>query len=257
VERDFDILSDIARERRVILSFSLSTIDDEVRHKLEPNTAAVSERFRLLAKARSMGMHGGVMAMPVLPGLSDTATQIEQLAQRAADAGAMFVCFGGLTLRPGRQKDFYYDALRGGWPELVAGYDRAYGQGLSSGAPDPRFTQKITARFAAALSKFNLPARIPRVTFHGFLPYYTEASVLLEHCETEALLRGESLPLARSGHALAQWARKRLVSLTRRKGFSYRDVEAEFLSRLTDGSLREIEGVSAAAVEQLQRFGFG
>jgi hypothetical protein len=197
------------------------------------------------------------MAMPVLPGLSDSASQIDELVRAAADAGAQYVCFGALTLRPGRQKDLYYDALRKGWPELVPGYDRAYGRNLSSGAPDPRFARKVTERYAEALHKHGLPARIPRAVFHDFVPCYTEAAVLLEHLETETKLRGQNLELARSGHALAGWARKRLVALARRKGFSFRDVETEFLTRLAEGSLSEIDGVSEAAAAQLRQFGFG
>lgn len=257
VERDFDILLDIARERRALLSVSLQTVDDAIRQKLEPHAASVSERLRLLGKARALGISGGIMAMPVLPGLSDSATQIDDLVKAAADAGAQYVCFGALTLRPGRQKNLYYDALRHDWPALVPGYDRAYGRELTSGAPDPRFVQKITERYSEALQKQGLPARIPRAVFHGYVPCYTEASVLLEHLETEAKLEGRTLNLARSGYALATWARKRLVALARKRGFSYRDVEAEFLARLAEGSLGTIEGVSGAAAAQLRQLGFG
>lgn len=256
VERDFDLLVDIARERRTILSFSLHSVDDTVRSRLEPNAASVSERLRLLAKARSMGMNGGIMAMPVLPGISDSAQQIDDLVQRAADAGAEFICFGGLTLRPGRQKDIYYDALRSHWPSLVPGYDRAYGRNLASGAPDRRYTEKLTARFAQALSKVRLPARIPRSLFRGMVPQYTEASVLLEHAEIEATLRGVPCVPSQSGYALAKWAHQRLVAITRRKGFSYKDVETEFLVRLTDGTLPDVAGITAEALEQLRGMGF-
>ena len=256
VERDFDILSEIARHRRVIVSFSMHTTDETIRERLEPRAASTSERLRLLSEARARGMHGGIMAMPVLPGLSDSLSQIESLVHAAADAGAQFVCFGGLTLRPGRQKDFYNDLLSRYWPELLAGYDRAYSRGLPSGAPDPRFTQKLVRRYSEALSKYGLPARIPRATFRGFVPIYTEAAVLLEHVEAGAALTGKQLDLARSGHVLAQWAHKRLVELGRRKGFSYRDVEAEFLSRLAEGSLCQIEGVKPEAAIELKRLGF-
>ena len=143
-----------------------------MREKIEPGAASVTERLRLLSAARARGMHGGIMAMPILPGLSDSQSQIESLVRDAADAGAQFVCFGGLTLRPGRQKDYYYGVVQRHWPELLAGYERAYGRGLPSGAPDARFTQKVTRRYAEALSKHGLSARIPRASFRGFVPVY-------------------------------------------------------------------------------------
>jgi hypothetical protein len=195
--------------------------------------------------------------MPILPGLSDKAHQIEELVRRAKDAGAEFVCFGELTLRPGRQQEAFYRALEGFAPELLAGYALAYGRGLASGAPDQRFTRKITERFAEALSRVGLPARIPRVVFSGLVPLYTEASVLLEHEETNERLCGRQVHLAQSGQAIAKWAHARLVSLGRRRGFSYRDVESEFLSRLRDGSVATLDGVTKEAIARLAALQLG
>jgi DNA repair photolyase len=256
VERDFDLLQTIHQRGRAVVSFSLQTTDDALRQAVEPRASSVTERLRLLAQARALGMHGGIMAMPILPGLSDTQAKVDDLVQQAADHGAEFVCFGSLTLRPGRQKQAFYDFLHTTWPTLVAGYDRAYGRNLSSGAADRRFSAKVLGRFAAALSRAHLPCRIPRAVFAGVVPRYTEASVLLEHAEAAAQLQGVHRPLGHAGHALAQWARARVVKLGRRRHFEYGEVEAEFAARMSDGSLTEIEGVSPEAFEQLQLLGF-
>lgn len=255
VERDLDLLQEIASKRRAILSFSLQTIDDAVRSKLEPGAASIGERVRLLRRARELGIEVGVMAMPILPGISDSARQIGELVRTVGDAGAKYVCFGGLTLRPGRQKQIYYEALESHWPELIPGYQRAYARELTSGAPDRRYHEKITSRFAEALASCKLPARIPRHVFRGFVPLYTEASVLLEHAEAAALLRGMRRPLAQSGYRLAKWAHGRLVAVLRRRGYSFRDVELEFLERLRDGSLPQVAGISAEAYAEIQQMG--
>jgi DNA repair photolyase len=257
IERDFDLLETIHHHARTIVSFSLQSADDRVRQIMEPGASSVSERLRLLAKARTRGMHGGIMAMPILPGISDTQEQIEDLVRKAADSGAEFVCFGSLTLRPGRQKQVFYTALHDTWPDLVPGYDRAYARNLSSGAPDQRFSEKVRHRFAEALARAHLPCRIPRAVFAGMVPRYTEASVLLEHTEAAAELDGEHRSLAQSGQKLAEWAHERVVKLGRRKHFDYRDVEAEFVSRVTDGSLCEINGITASALDELRQLGFG
>jgi DNA repair photolyase len=257
VERDFDLLAELARKRRSLLSVSLQSVDESVVSRVEPRAASATERLRLLAKAGGMGVNTGVMAMPLLPGLSDSKAQIDDLVKAARDVGAQFVCFGGLTLRPGRQKEFYYAHLRRWWPELVSGYDRAYGSNRASGAPDARWTRKLTQRFAEALTKYGLPSRIPRAVFQGAVPIYTEASILLEHSEAAALLEGRRVPLMASGYALAQWARRRLNAVSRGKGGSYRVVEAEFLSRLSDGSLVEIDGMTTLALERLRGLALG
>jgi DNA repair photolyase len=257
VERDFDLLETLNHHARAIVSFSLQTADDRVREVVEPGACSVGERLRLLAKARAHGMRGGIMAMPILPGISDSREQIEDLVRKAADSGAEFICFGSLTLRPGRQKQTFYAALHDTWPHLVPGYDRAYARNLSSGAPDPRFSDKVRHRFAEALARANLPCRIPREVFAGMVPRYTEASVLLEHAEAAAQLAGQHRSLAHSGQKLAEWAHERVVKLGRRKRFDYRDVESEFVSRVSDGSLCEIDGITASALDELRQLGFG
>lgn len=257
VERDFDLLSQAQRDSQAILSFSIQTVDDALRANMEPGAASIEKRFTLLARARSLGICGGIMAMPILPGLSDSQAQIHDLVQRASDAGAQFICFGGLTLRPGRQKEGYYELLRAQWQHLLRGYDRAYGRNLASGAPDARYSAKITRRFAEALAKFPLPSRIPRAVFAGRVPSYTEASVLLEHLDAEAHLRGEVSRLWDSGQRLALWAKKRLSARRRGRAGDYSDVEREFADRLRDGSLCEIDGFEPQALHALHFLGFG
>jgi DNA repair photolyase len=100
VERDFDVLSAINRDTRAILSFSIALGEERQRAIFEPGAAPLAERWRLLRRAREAGLGTAVMAMPLLPGLSDQPEHIEALLTRAAEVGVDFVCAGGLTLRP-------------------------------------------------------------------------------------------------------------------------------------------------------------
>lgn len=258
VERDFDVLQDIQRENQVIVSFSLQTHDDSVRERFEPGAATVKERLRVLERARALGFGGGIMAMPFLPGISDRPLAIQSLVEAARDAGAQFFVYGGLTLRPGRQKEAYLEVIREHYPELVAGYERAYASERPSGAPDPRYPRKLERRVADVLGRCALPIRIPRDLFQGHLPRYAEASVLLEHEEARRRLRGEpGESLGRAGQALALWVKQRRTALFRRAGLSYLELEREFSDRVRDGSLVQIPGVSAAALRAIERLGFG
>lgn len=245
VERDLDLLAAIAERSGAILSFSLQTADDEVRRRFEPGASSVDERLRLLREARRRGIATGVMAMPVLPGISDKPEQIDALAAAASDAGADFVLFGALTLRPGQQKDAYLKAIASDYPHHLAGYERLYRSARASGAPDERYLARVDTRFRSALARHGLPGRIPRRLFSGRVPLYAEVGVLLEHRGYET----SDPSLGRAGFALQDWARRRLAEGARRRDFTYREVEAEMRERL-----REIPGLTASAAALAESF---
>jgi DNA repair photolyase len=249
VERDFDLLAQINQTTRAILSFSIQTTDDAVRERFEPGAASIAERLRLLRLAKSHGFGVGAMAMPVLPGISDRPEQIGELVRALADAGVDFVCYGGLTLRPGVQKRIYLDVIASHYPQHHAGYERVYCAERRSGAADPRYYERVEERFRAALTQCRLPCRAPRALFTGQMPLYAEVGVLLEHRE-RALERNQGAGLAAAGHAMQIWAREQITKRGRRRGFTYREVEREFRTRLEDGSLAELPDVTQRALEE-------
>jgi DNA repair photolyase len=240
VGRDLDLLADIGSAAGAILSFSVATVDETVRERFEPGASPISERLRLMGVARDLGLGVGAMALPVLPGISDQPEAIAALVAALADAGAQFVCFGGLTLRPGRQTEVWLEALREHDADLVPGYERLYREQRASGAPDRRYSGRVRDRFTAALDTAGLPARAPRALFSGRMPRYAELGVLLEHRE----VAGDGEGLGAAGWAVQGWARGRLREDRRR---TWQEVDAELVSLVRRGELVRLEGVTARA----------
>jgi len=252
VARDLDVLAGIAADTRAILSVSLQTLDDAVRARVEPDAAPIEARWQLLAEARERGLATGVMAVPVLPGISDQPSAIDALVARAASQGVDFVCGGGLTQRPGAQKDTYLALVQEHWPEHLPGYERLYRAARASGVGDGRYYRRVDSRFADALLRHGLPGRPPRRLFSGLIPRYAEAAVLLEHRDFERSLAGHpSRRLGRAGWALQQWARSRFARHRSRR-YTWRHVEEEAVARVRDGSVLEIDGVTRAALPLLE-----
>lgn len=252
VERDLDLLQSIHGRTRAILSFSIGLVDEATRERFEPAAAPLAERWRLLAEAKRRGLSTGVMIMPVLPGISDRADTIDALVDRAADHEVDFVLFGGLTLRPGRQKDGYLAVIREHHAEHTDGYDVVYRANRRSGAGDPRYYRRINRRYANALSRCGLPGRIPRALFRGLIPRYAEAAVLLEHRELEQSLRssdpcGPTGRLAHAGLALQRWARERFAK-NRRRAYDWRAVELELEAMVADRTVLSLPGMVADAL---------
>lgn len=254
VERDLDLLERVAERSGAVLSFSIQTLDEEVRRRFEPEAAPMEERWRLLREARRRGLGTGVMAMPVLPGISDTPEAIDALVGEAREADVDFLCFGGLTLRPGAQMETYLAAIRRHRPQHLEGYHRLYRSQRPSGAGDGRYYARVDARFHDALRRHGLPARMPRRLFSARIPAYAEVAILLEHHELAERLAGREPPsLGRAGFAIQTWARGRFAAKRSRK-FTWRHVEAELRGMAGDGSLAELPGMTVAALRLVREW---
>jgi DNA repair photolyase len=251
VERDFDLLTAINQDTRAVLSFSIALCDEKQREIFEPGAAPLAERWRLLQRARAAGLGTAVMAMPLLPGLSDQPDQIEALLTRAAEAGVDFVCVGGLTLRPGRQKEGFFTLLAREFPEMVPGYLRLYRENRTSGAPDARYSERLYQRCRELQDQHQLPGRMPQRLFHGLVPMYTELSVLLEHRGYERKeTGGMNGRLARAGQAVGAWAR---ACLARRRGRNaFREVETELSFLVRSRRLGEIPDLDASVIPDVE-----
>jgi hypothetical protein len=107
----------------------------------------------------------------------------------AAEAGVDFVVFGGLTLKPGRQKEHYLAALAAFRPELAERTRRLY---PASGQEPGGYSRQTLRRFAALAARHRLPTRIPPALYAGLLPPAEQAIVTLEHLHYLLELLGRS-----------------------------------------------------------------
>ncbi len=243
VERDLDLLAEINQATRAVLSFSIASTNERHREVFEPRAAPFAERWRLLARAKELGLGTGVMATPILPGLSDQPESLSGLVRTARDSGVDFVCFGGLTLRPGIQKQSYLEVLGAAYPNLRDGYERLYAAERPSGMPLGRSLERLEERGRGALADCGMPGRMPWRLFHGLLPTYAEVGVLLEHRGFETGEPASGGRLARAGRAVQTWARGRLGRL--RQSDAFRLVEAEFENLVRRSALVEVPGLEA------------
>jgi DNA repair photolyase len=142
IRRDLDVLKEIDRQailpadlqqslgRGVILSFSFSTLDEELAKKLEPGALSPQLRLETMKYCSEQGLLTGMNAMPLLPFISDTREEVEKLIAAAKQYGANYVLAAGLTLfgnDPRDSKMLYYRFLRDNYPALLAKYESMYG----------------------------------------------------------------------------------------------------------------------------------
>ncbi len=161
--RDLDLLGELARRGLVSVAVSLTTLDNELKARLEPRAAGPAARLRVLRELSSAGVPTGVMVAPVIPFLNDH--EIEAMVQAAAEAGARSANYILLRL-PLEVKDLFEEWLNVHYPlraERVMNairasrggkaYDAAWGRRMRG---DGVFADLIARRFQGAARKHGL-----------------------------------------------------------------------------------------------------
>ncbi len=141
VLRDLDILKEIDSKailpddlknklgHGVVISFSLSTLDEKLAKLLEPGAPSPKERLETARKCKNAGLFVGINYIPILPFLSNSDIQLEEMIKTAKNYGVDFVFVGALTLfgnGPADSKTLYYKFLEKNYPELVKKYKSLY-----------------------------------------------------------------------------------------------------------------------------------
>lgn len=107
---------------------TLTTYNEELCKKIEPNVSTTSERFAALKEFRAAGIPTVVWLSPILPFLNDTEENISGILEMCKEAGVYgVICFGmGLTLREGN-REYFYAQLDRLFPGIKEKYIRMYG----------------------------------------------------------------------------------------------------------------------------------
>jgi DNA repair photolyase len=179
VRRDLPAWRRVNEGSGFLLLVSLTSLDEELRQVMEPGASSFAERLDTLRSFKKAGCAVGVLAMPLLPGLSDNEESIRRLYAACAEIGVDFVMPGGLTLRPGRQKDFYLEKLSAFRPDLIESTQRMFREQRPSGAPARVFAQALSARIAPIRREYALPYLLPHAVFARFLPPHDALRILL------------------------------------------------------------------------------
>jgi len=88
VTRDADLLGELASHYAAAVNISVTSLDQELQHVLEPRTSVPSARLEAIAKLHAAGIPVGVMVAPIIPGLTDH--EVPKILEACAKAGAQF-----------------------------------------------------------------------------------------------------------------------------------------------------------------------
>jgi DNA repair photolyase len=97
IVRDVDILSKLYKLK---VSFTVTTMDEQVRRVFEPGAPSTEKRFKALRTLAHSGIRTSIFVAPVLPHLSDSERNLGNILKAAKLAGAEYVIFDTLNPYP-------------------------------------------------------------------------------------------------------------------------------------------------------------
>jgi DNA repair photolyase len=125
VVRDLELLKDVARNNRLSVHMTITTLDVELARILEPRAPRPDLRIEAARVLSQAGLRVGVSCSPVLPGITDSPKDLEAVIRAAADAGATYVFANPLFLKPCSAAVFL-PFLEQNFPHLAENYRQRY-----------------------------------------------------------------------------------------------------------------------------------
>jgi DNA repair photolyase len=145
IVRDRDLLAAMAKRAGCTVCLSIPTVDRTIWRATEPGTAPPAQRLRVLEQLSAAGIHAGVLAAPILPGLSSAPEQLEAMVKAAAEHGARFLWADLLHLNP-LIREHYLGFLDAEYPELTPLHVRLY--------PGPYAPRMAAANLKSQVAEF-------------------------------------------------------------------------------------------------------
>ena len=161
IMRDIDILKQINEKTKCVVQLTLTTFDEDLCRKLEPNVSTTKERFAVLEAMRDEGIPTVVWFDPILPFINDTEKNLRGILDYCTRAKVRgIVCFSiGTTMREG-SREYFYSKLDEHFPWVKQQYIRTYGDSYECVSPDNHRLMQI---FRDECKKHNILHRMDDV----------------------------------------------------------------------------------------------
>ena len=166
IQRDIDILAEMARERLAGVTISVTTLDRTLARRMEPRASTPERRLETIAALAAAGIPTGVLSAPMIPALNDN--EMEQILERARAAGAASAGYTLLRL-PLELKSLFKEWLEQHFPDKAARvlslvaqshggrlYDSTWSKRMTGTGP---YAEMLRLRFERACRKLGFGQR--------------------------------------------------------------------------------------------------
>ncbi|SHK31134.1 DNA repair photolyase [Shimia gijangensis] len=175
IERDIDLLGDMAARNLVHVGVSVTTLDPHLSRLMEPRVPSPARRLATIRRLSDAGVPVRVMMAPVVPSITDH--EIEAVLKAGKDAGAISASWIMLRL-PLEVSDMFKEWLEEHFPERASrvmarvremhggrDYDAAWGRRMRG---EGHYASMISARFKMAQRRLALAPELPELAYDLF-----------------------------------------------------------------------------------------
>lgn len=150
---DIELYKKINEKTFANITFTITTSEDELAKKIEPNVTLSSKRFQAMKKLSNEGIYTGVALMPILPFINDNESNIKQLVKMSYENGAKYIIASfGVTLRD-IQRYYFYEQLDKHFPGIKRKYMNTFGNSYGCSSPN---NKKLWSVFKNETEKYGL-----------------------------------------------------------------------------------------------------
>ncbi|MGR3713632.1 MAG: PA0069 family radical SAM protein [Shimia sp.] len=175
IERDIDILGDMARDGLVHVGVSLTTLDNDTSRNMEPRVPRPARRLQTMQRLAEAGIPVRVMMAPVLPSITDH--EVEAVLEASRNAGARAASWIMLRL-PREVSPLFREWLQEHYPDRASrvmarvqemhggkDYDAEFGKRMRG---EGHYAAMIAQRFEVARRRFGLEKDLPKLRCDRF-----------------------------------------------------------------------------------------
>ncbi len=155
IVRDIDLLKVIAAKSALTVNITVTTLKPRLARLLEPRAPRPDLRLAAVKELREAGLHVGVSASPLLPGITDADGELEGVAAAAKEAGAEWFWSGVLFLMPASARQFL-PFIEEKFPRLAKQYREWY---TKNGYAPEAYRKKVSERVTRIRQKFGFASR--------------------------------------------------------------------------------------------------
>jgi DNA repair photolyase len=159
VSQDIALLQRIAARSSITVNLSVTTVHARLARMLEPRAPRPDLRLDAVRRLREAGIAAGVFAMPILPGITDSESDLDALARAAHDVKALWLGAAVLFLMPSALRQFL-PFIESRFPNLAKQYREWYVR--QGGTPEP-YRAEIAERMRRLRDRYGLGSRPERV----------------------------------------------------------------------------------------------
>ncbi|MCP4761508.1 MAG: radical SAM protein [archaeon] len=125
--RDFDLINELSEQVHVNIAATITTMDEDIRKLIEPNSSPSLERFKVLKEFRKTKASIGLHVMPILPFITDDTENLDKIFSLGKECGVDYFIPSVLYLR-GDTKPHFMKFIKNNFPDLYGKYLKLYGK---------------------------------------------------------------------------------------------------------------------------------